>query len=210
MKSGVIKELTFKNSQGKELTADLFLPKGKPPYPVVAFAHGLYSSRKSPRNRQIAEALQEKGIAALLFDFSEREFFSYETFVQHADDLKCSLDLLETLPEIDKNKMAVNGSSTGTIAGLYLTAEDLRIKTMVLRSSRVFGVFERVSKIKIPILLISGELDEVKFESEKLYQALKTEKKFEVIPGAGHLFEEGDTFSKLLKLTVDWYVEKLK
>lgn len=206
----MIKVVSFKNSQKIELKGDLFLPEGEKPFSVVVFAHGLYSSRKSPRNRQIAFGLFKKGIASLLFDFSEREVFSFPTFVQHADDLKSALDLLETIPEINKEKIGVNGSSTGTIAGIYLAAEDIRIKTMVLRSSRVFGVEDRVPKLKIPVLIISGSEDEVKFESEKLYQMLKTKKEFKIIPGAGHLFEEGNTFNELLKLTVNWYAEKLR
>ena len=44
----------------------------------------------------------------------------------------------------------------------------------------------------------------------KLYEVLKTEKEFKEIPGAGHLFEEGNTFQELLNLTVDWYIKKLK
>jgi alpha-beta hydrolase superfamily lysophospholipase len=67
-----------------------------------------------------------------------------------------------------------------------------------------------LEKIKIPVLIISGGLDEVKDESEKLYEVLKTEKEFKEIPGAGHLFEEGKTFEKLLELTVRWYEEHLR
>src|SRR5919198_1317941 len=35
---------------------------------VVVFAHGSGSSRKSPRNREVAETLHEAGLATLLFD----------------------------------------------------------------------------------------------------------------------------------------------
>lgn len=206
----MIELISFKNSQGIELPGDLFLPEGKPPHPVVVFAHGLYSSHKSPRNREIAEALFEHGIASLLFDFSEREIFADETWVKHADDLKCALDFLETQPEIDKSRIGVNGSSTGATAALRLAAVDQRIRTIVVRSARVLLDWDDLEKIKIPVFIITGELDEVKNESEKLFEVLKTEKQFESIPGAGHLFEEGDTFQELKRLTVDWYEGKLK
>src|SRR5512142_3380172 len=41
-----------------------------PPSPIgfVMFAHGSGSSRLSPRNRRVAELLQEQGLATLLFD----------------------------------------------------------------------------------------------------------------------------------------------
>src|SRR4051794_8705317 len=35
---------------------------------LVIFAHGSGSSRLSPRNRQVAEALNSRGLATLLFD----------------------------------------------------------------------------------------------------------------------------------------------
>lgn len=205
----MIKPISFKNTQGTELAGDLFLPEGVPPFPCVVFAHGLYSNHKSPRNREIAMALQKEGIASLLFDFSEREIFADETWLKHADDLRCVLDFLETQPEIDKSRLAVNGSSTGATAALMLATRDSRIKTIVVRSARVLLDWADLDKIKIPIFIISGELDEVKDESEKLYEILKTEKKFKEIPGAGHLFEEGDTFQALKKFTVEWYIEKL-
>jgi dienelactone hydrolase len=206
----MIKEISFKNNQGIKLPGDLFLPMGTSPFSCVAFAHGLYSNHKSPRNREIAMTLQKQGIASLLFDFSEREVFADETWVKHADDLKCALNFLERQKEINKEKIGVNGSSTGATAALCLAAEDPRIKTIVVRSARVINIWDKVEKLKIPILIIVGNLDEVKDESERLYKVLKSEKRFEEIPGAGHLFEEGDTFEDLKKLTANWYVEKLK
>jgi dienelactone hydrolase len=206
----MVEPISFKNNQGVELSGDLFIPKGEGLFPCVVFAHGLYSNHKSPRNREIAFALIEKGIVALLFDFSEREVFADETWVRHADDLKCALDFLETQPEIEKQRIGVNGSSTGATAALRLAAEDPRIKTIVVRSARVINIWDRVEKIKVPILIIVGGADEVKDESEELYRVLKSEKRFEEIAGAGHLFEEGETFKDLSKLTVGWYDKNLK
>lgn len=206
----MIKESSFKNSEGVELPCDLYLPERKGLFGCVVFAHGLYSSRKSPRNSEIAQALLKEGIASLLFDFSEREIFANETWIKHADDLKSALDYLETLPEIDQNRIGVNGSSTGAIAALRLASEDKRIKTIVVRSARVIDIWDKLGKIKIPILIIVGASDEVKTESQRLYKILKSEKRFEEIKGAGHLFEEGKTFEQLLDLTVGWYKEKLK
>jgi hypothetical protein len=39
---------------------------------LVVFAHGSGSSRKSPRNRQVANALNAMGLAAYLFDLLHR------------------------------------------------------------------------------------------------------------------------------------------
>ena len=48
------------------LDGDLVIPDGATG--LVVFAHGSGSSRRSPRNRQVAEVLQRRGLATLLFD----------------------------------------------------------------------------------------------------------------------------------------------
>src|SRR5574339_1078157 len=40
---------------------------------IVIFAHGSGSSRHSPRNNYIAQALNDKGVATLLFDLLTKE-----------------------------------------------------------------------------------------------------------------------------------------
>jgi putative phosphoribosyl transferase len=49
-----------------ELKGDLRLPDDA--YALVAFAHGSGSGRLSPRNTAVARALNERGMATLLFD----------------------------------------------------------------------------------------------------------------------------------------------
>jgi predicted alpha/beta-hydrolase family hydrolase len=48
------------------LDGDLTVPAGAGA--IVVFAHGSGSSRHSPRNRAVAEGLQEAGLATLLMD----------------------------------------------------------------------------------------------------------------------------------------------
>ena len=48
------------------LDGSLHIPRAA--HAVVVFAHGSGSSRFSPRNRAVAEALNEQGFATLLFD----------------------------------------------------------------------------------------------------------------------------------------------
>ena len=51
---------------GPGLYGDLAVPES--PIGVTLFAHGSGSSRFSPRNRLVADALNRRGIATLLFD----------------------------------------------------------------------------------------------------------------------------------------------
>src|SRR5512133_3505094 len=47
---------------------------------IVVFSHGSGSSRLSPRNRMVAELIQQHGMATLLFDLlTEQEDSIYET-----------------------------------------------------------------------------------------------------------------------------------
>jgi pimeloyl-ACP methyl ester carboxylesterase len=66
----VKEEVTFTNNRGVRLVAHIIgLEKGEI-RPVVIFAHGLNSSKDSPRNLYIAEGLIEKGFCCFLFDFT--------------------------------------------------------------------------------------------------------------------------------------------
>lgn len=61
-----------------QLEGELVLPDGATG--LVVFAHGSGSSRKSPRNNFVAEALREHDLGTLLFDLlTEEEDQQYET-----------------------------------------------------------------------------------------------------------------------------------
>ena len=53
------------------LEGELVLPDGA--HGIVVFAHGSGSSRHSPRNQYVARALQDGGLATLLFDLLTQE-----------------------------------------------------------------------------------------------------------------------------------------
>src|SRR5437764_1115526 len=64
-----------------QLEGDLSVPRGA--RGVVLFAHGSGSSRHSPRNRYVAEALQEAGLATLLIDLLTPEEEAIDLRTQH-------------------------------------------------------------------------------------------------------------------------------
>lgn len=64
----VEREVAIEAAPGLVLTGDLTVPWGAHGRGVVALAHGSGSSRLSPRNRQVARALNEAGFATLLLD----------------------------------------------------------------------------------------------------------------------------------------------
>lgn len=61
----------------KRLKGDLVIPDNA--IGIVVFAHGSGSSRFSPRNKLVAELIQQNGIGTLLFDLlKEEEDQNYE------------------------------------------------------------------------------------------------------------------------------------
>ena len=65
-------------------------------------------------------------------------------------------------------------------------------------------------KVHAPTLLIVGGSDHVVIELN--YQAaaeLKTEHRVEIVPDAGHLFEEPGALEKVAAMARDWFEEHL-
>lgn len=228
--AGMAEQIRFVNSRGLKLAGELLWPDkwhgppahdsragrpchAEPPYSGVVFAHGMYSSKGSPRNRAIAERLREQGIACLLFDFtghgeSEGELED-AALEEQADDLRAALDQLQAHPD-RVNRIGVHGSSTGGTAAVWLAAEDRRIQVLVLRAPRSAGLLERAARVKAPTLIIQGGADwQVRQESERLMPALAGEKGLELVEGAGHLFEEPGAMEKAAELAVSWFLQHL-
>src|SRR5947208_11468706 len=74
---------------GTRLGGSLSLPDGA--RGVVLFVHGSGSSRFSPRNRFVAEALQRAGLATLLMDLLTSREEEAERFTRH---LRFDIELL--------------------------------------------------------------------------------------------------------------------
>src|SRR4051812_26054445 len=63
------------------LAGDLAVPST--PSGIIVFAHGSGSSRTSPRNRAVADALAARGFATLLFDLLTPEEEIAERYTRH-------------------------------------------------------------------------------------------------------------------------------
>jgi putative phosphoribosyl transferase len=74
---------------GRILAGDLAVPDSA--QGVVLFAHGSGSSRHSPRNRYVAQVLQEAGLGTLLMDLLTPD---EEAFDAHTAALRFDIELL--------------------------------------------------------------------------------------------------------------------
>ena len=183
---------------------------------LVIFAHGSGSSRLSPRNTYVAEKLQDRAIATLLFDLLTEEEASDRRNVFHLPLLASRLEeaLIWSREDLDTAALPVGlfGASTGSAAALVTAAENPgEIAAIVSRGGRPDMAGEVLAQIRVPTLLIVGGDDTVVLElNEDAYAALKCTKHLHVVPGATHLFEEPGALDKVVQAAGDWFVQHLQ
>jgi pimeloyl-ACP methyl ester carboxylesterase len=179
---------------------------------VVVFAHGLRSSKESPRNVPVAEALVEAGLAAFLFDFSGHgdsggTIAEDGLLEQQAADLDAAVAELEELP-VDASRVAVIGSSSGGSAAVACPSRD-EWRAMVLRGPNLRPVWDRAGEIEVETLVLVGEHDPLRAEARDYYERLRCEKGWAEIPGGDHLFSDPESFAVMQRTTVDWLTSRL-
>ena len=209
----MIEKVTFKNNKGYRLAATMIgLNKGAI-RPVVVFAHGLNSSKESPRNVTIAGGLVEKGFCCFLLDFTghgESEGDVSDISVeQFALDIGAALDYIESVEGVDPVRIGICGSSMGGTAALVRATLDNRIKAVALRSAPAEGYFEYAGKIQIPVLIVQGDRDPILKESRILYEHIPGDKKLVLIKGADHLYSREEHIKEAREAIAQWFIERL-
>jgi putative phosphoribosyl transferase len=186
---------------------------------IVVFAHGSGSSRHSPRNRDVAEVLQEGGLATLLFDLltPKEEVLDARTAALRFDAemlarrLLGATDWLARRPGVDRLKVGYFGASSGGGAALVAAAGRPRaVGAVVSRGGRPDLAGEALSRVTAPVLLIVGENDrEVLALNHEAMQRFAGPKRLEIVPGATHLFEEPGALEEVARLARDWFLRYL-
>ena len=163
---------------------------------VVLFAHGSGSSRHSPRNRAVAAALQEAGLATLLFDLltpgEEADRSLVFDIPLLGGRLAAATAWLRRSPAGAAGlPVGYFGASTGAGAALWAAAGDPAVAAVVSRGGRPDLAGPRLGEVAAPTLLIVGSRDPVVLDLNREAQAaLRAECRLEVVAGATHLFEE--------------------
>ncbi len=111
---------------------------------IVVFAHGSGSSRHSPRNREVAAALQDAGFATFLFDLlTAREDAIDQRTREYRFDipllgnrLVTVTDWLREQPETEGLAVGYFGASTGAAAALIAASKRADTKAVVSRGGR--------------------------------------------------------------------------
>jgi putative phosphoribosyl transferase len=182
---------------------------------IVVFAHGSGSSRRSPRNIEVASALNRAGLATLLFDLltpqeglDRAKVFDIELL---SDRLVSATRWLGRQPEGAGIPIGYFGASTGAAAALWAAAElPGEIGAVVSRGGRPDMAAPRLGLVRAPTLLVVGGDDQAVLELNREAAALlRCEHELAVVPGATHLFEEPGALEQVAELATAWLVRHL-
>jgi putative phosphoribosyl transferase len=211
----------------EDTDADVVIPAGRvdieghltvPPDAtgVVVFAHGSGSSRHSPRNRYVAQVLQQAGLGTLLIDLltSEEEWDRAKVFDIEllAGRLTAATSWLAGRADTGGCRVGYFGASTGAGAALWAAAEPgSTVAAIVSRGGRPDLAGTRLGSVRAPTLLIVGSRDDVVVDLNREAQALMTqcESRLVLVHGATHLFEEAGTLAEAAGHASDWFVRHL-
>jgi dienelactone hydrolase len=201
---------------------------------IIIFAHSSGMSRHSPRNRAIAQALREAGLATLLLALltPEEEEIDRRTRHFHCDipllvsRLIAVTDWIRQNPATGHLKIGYFGASTGSAAAIVAAAlRSNTVEAIVSCSGRVDFVDSALlsftfsndsfsnnllSNVQAPTLLIVGGEDfPVIGASEDALNQLQAVKRLAIVPGASHLFEEPGALEEVTQLAREWFKQYL-
>jgi dienelactone hydrolase len=197
---------------GRSLEGTLVVPADA--RAIVLFAHGSGSSRLSPRNRFVADALNRTGLATLLFDLltgaeeveEAKEARRFDIGLL-AGRLVGATDWVVKRPELRGLRLGFFGASTGAAAALVAAAErPSLVGAVVSRGGRPDLAGEALGCVVAPTLLIVGGEDRKVLELNRgAQQRLGGPSELVVVPGASHLFEEPGALEEVALLAAAWF-----
>ena len=190
------------------------------PHGLVLFAHGSGSSRHSPRNQQVAWALEQQGLATLLIDLLTGSEEAIDRRTAHlrfdidllAHRLEAIIDWLRLNQETAALPVGLFGASTGGGAALAAAAARPRdVAAVVSRGGRPDLAGPALDRAMAPTLLIVGGRDVEVIELNRGAMArMSGEVRLEIVPGATHLFEEPGALERVAELAGAWFRRYLR
>ena len=182
---------------------------------TVIFVHGSGSSRHSPRNRQVAAALNRASLGSFLFDLLTPDEEGERSNVFDIGLLAARLiEVTGWLTSYDarpRKRIGYFGASTGAAAALWAAAEPgVGVAAVVSRGGRPELAGQRLVEVRAPTLLIVGGLDAAVLDLNRAaFAELRCLKMLEVVPGASHLFEEPGALDRVAELAGAWFTRHL-
>jgi dienelactone hydrolase len=189
----------------KSIAGALYKPAGAGPFPAVIYMSGCAGLSVSPDmalQKKVIDHLTTKGVATLVVDpFTPRQEMQgvcakidEKTFVQlgsrGGDDAWAAVDVLKAMPDIDPNRVFLQGYSWGAISSLFA----VDTKNPVKHDIKIAGViayypfcYDGVDP-SVATLVLIGDKDD--WTPAAACQAVKGKPNVEVVvyPGDTHAF----------------------
>lgn len=184
---------------------------------IVMFIHGSGSSRHSPRDKRIADTLNNARIGTLLFDLltpgeealdlrDGRYRFDIPFLARRVEAATYAIRENTTTQDLP---IGYFGASTGAAAALVASTRHPNwIDAIVSRGGRPDLAGETLPFVKAPTLLIVGSNDvEVLGLNRMAYRQLQCRKAINIVDNATHLFEEPGALEQVATLAKCWFVD---
>ena len=134
-----IREISFEGAAGETIPAYLVVPRGKGPHPAVIYAHGSGGSRNDLLPSAVG--LAQRGAVALVPDMRYSAARSRQALpqgiagvrvatdneIESVVEVRRGVDLLQSLPYVDKHKIGYVGWSAGARTGAITAGVEHRI-----------------------------------------------------------------------------------
>ncbi len=226
------------HADGLRLNGTLHQPDTAHP-PVVIGVHGMLSTGQSPKQRALAERLNQRGIAYFRFDHrgcgqSDGRFAEMTTFEGRCNDLVAAIETVTALPAIG-TPLGLFGSSMGGAVCIAVAA-DFAVKTLVTLAAPVrfaaiqvpihvefepafagmtpqqmeFDLADRLHRIK-NIFIVHGDADEiVPYENaEQIHSGTRAPKELFRLNDADHALSDPTHQEQFMTKTIAWFENRL-
>ncbi|MFC5196674.1 alpha/beta hydrolase [Streptomyces kaempferi] len=147
------KDVQFRADGAVQLRGWLFLPDGPGPHPAITMAHG-YAAAKEHGLEPFARAFAESGFVVLVHDHrgfgasDGRPRQDVDPWRQIAD-WRRAISFLESLPEVDPERIGLWGTSYAGGHAIVLGATDRRLRAVVSQVPTISG-FEQGRRRVVP------------------------------------------------------------
>lgn len=181
------------------------------PKALICFVNGTAGSCANPRNRTLAQALNQHGFATLLFDLVSEDEDAGES-ASLAGRLAQALCVAAEDVQLRGLPFGLFAAEGGAAAALMAAARLApRIGAIVARSGPADLIGTAIEGFKTPSLLIVGGADEKGIAAhEALLSRLTGPKAMEIIAGAGPFFSEPGALTAVTVHAARWFENYLR
>jgi pimeloyl-ACP methyl ester carboxylesterase len=153
----------------------------------------------------------------LLFDLLTREEEIEERYTRHlrfdipllANRLAGVVEWLEERDDAAALPVGLFGASTGAAAAL-IAATRTDVRAVVSRGGRPDLAEDALRQVRAPTLLVVGGDDvEVLELNRKALRRIMAPARLQIVPDAGHLFEEPGTLDEVIRMASAWFQKYL-